>query len=101
MVAHQAFGCCVDGVEDGEFCDAGGTWGDLDGEYIGGEGWGCVPDPSSLAVADSFLNSLAAEPAAASTTCGAIAAAVVGGRASANVVDELSIKLEKNYQPVV
>lgn len=31
-----------------------------------------VPDPRSLAVADSFLNSFAAELATASTTCGAI-----------------------------
>jgi len=27
LVAHQAFGDCVDGVEDGEFGDAGGAWG--------------------------------------------------------------------------
>ena len=26
-VAHEAFGGCVDGVEDGEFGDAGGAWG--------------------------------------------------------------------------
>ena len=25
-VAHEAFGGCVDGVEDGEFGDAGGAW---------------------------------------------------------------------------
>ena len=35
---------------------------------------GYAPDPSSRAVADSFLKSLAAEPATASTTCGAIVA---------------------------
>lgn len=35
-----------------------------------------VPDPSSLAVADSFLNSFAAELATASTTWGAIAPSV-------------------------
>lgn len=31
-----------------------------------------IPEPRSLAVADSFLNSFAAEPATASTTAGAI-----------------------------
>ena len=25
-VAHEAFGGCVNGVEDGEFGDAGGAW---------------------------------------------------------------------------
>ena len=39
--------------------------------WIGGDGVE-VPDPKSLAVADSFLNSFAAELATASTTCGAI-----------------------------
>ena len=27
LVAHQAFGYCVDGVEDGEFGDTGGSCG--------------------------------------------------------------------------
>jgi len=39
---------------------------------MGGWGRGRGPDPRSRAVADSFLNSLAAEPATASTTWGAI-----------------------------
>lgn len=58
-------------MEDGKLSDTSRTWT--------GQSWTLcevhtsIPEPRSLAVPDSFLNSFAAEPAtAASTTAGAI-----------------------------
>lgn len=57
-------------MKDGELSDTSRTWtGQLQSAREVQTG---TPEPRSLAVADSFLNSCAAEPATASTTAGAI-----------------------------
>ena len=74
LVAHQALGDCVDGVEDDELSNSGRSWthehsGSIEERRKGGD----MPDPNNLAVTDSFLKSFAADCATTSTAAGAMA----------------------------